>query len=492
MAWWQAVDWYPLVLLVLGIASISVLLLYWRLNAFLALLIVALLVGLLSPRVAYRQDSKSGERRFAPERVAAEVARGFGETMGAIGIVIALATIVGRAMTESGAAERIVRSSVRIFGEERAALALLTAAFLLGIPVFFDTVFLIMAPLVLALAFRRPQSYLTYIMAVAAGAGITHSLVPPTPGPLVVSARLEVDLGLAIRMGVLVAAPLALIGFAYGSWMNRWQPVPVRLDDPNKRQSLQAQLQRADAELPSLAVALLPILLPLVLINLPTLAQILAAQDKPTNNWSAVIHFVGERNVALLLSALVSLGLTARQRNWSRTDLGRFTASALDEAGMILLVTSAGGAFGKMLQMVGVGETLSRMAEHLNIPLLVLAWGLTAILKIAQGSATVAMITTCDIVRAAIAQSVGLPAEQLTVTEMSAYLGYHPVYLVLAIGCGSKIGSWMNDSGFWVVCRAAALTESETLRSWTIGLVIMGLAGLPIVWLLASFWPHPL
>ncbi|MCS7017045.1 MAG: GntP family permease, partial [Gemmatales bacterium] len=252
MAWWQGIDWYPLFLLGLGIGLLSWLLVYWRLNAFLALLLAALLVGLLSPRVVYVQ-SKTGESVLALERVAGELARGFGETMGSIGIVIALATIVGRALAESGSAERIVRSSLRLFGTERARWALLVAAFVLGIPVFFDTVFLIMAPVVLALAMRRPQEYLSYIMAVAAGAGITHSLVPPTPGPLTVSVRLDVDLGLAIQMGTLVAAPLAVIGFAYGAWMNRRRPVPLRLDDVQKRQTLEMHMQRSDAELPHLA-----------------------------------------------------------------------------------------------------------------------------------------------------------------------------------------------------------------------------------------------
>ncbi|MCS7167738.1 MAG: SLC13 family permease [Gemmatales bacterium] len=484
-------DWYPLVLLGLGIGLISWLLVYWRLNAFLALLLAALVVGLLSPRVIYRAEP-GRERVLALERVPGEVARGFGETMGSIGIVIALATIVGRAMTESGSAERIVRSSLRLFGPEGAGEALLVAAFILGIPVFFDTVFLILAPLVLALALRRPEKYLSYIMAVAAGAGITHSLVPPTPGPLTVSVRLHVDLGLAIQMGVLVAAPLAVIGFLYGVWMNRQYPVPLRLDDAAKKQSLEMQMQRPDKELPHLAWALCPILLPLVLINLPTLSRVFAGNASQSTWWLALVSFAGERNIALLVSALVALWLTARQQRWGRSELARFTASALDEAGMILLITSAGGAFGKMLQHVGVGESISLAAQHLGIPVLVLAWGLTAMLKIAQGSATVAMITTCDIVRDALARQLGLPVEQLTATEMTQVLGYHPVYLMLAIGCGSKIGSWMNDSGFWVVCRASYLTEVETLRSWTIGLVLMGVAGLPFVWLLATYWPHPL
>ncbi|MCS7159003.1 MAG: SLC13 family permease [Gemmatales bacterium] len=491
MAWWQGIDWYPLFLLGLGIGLLSWLLVYWRLNAFLALLLAALLVGLLSPRVVYVQ-SKTGESVLALERVAGELARGFGETMGSIGIVIALATIVGRALAESGSAERIVRSSLRLFGTERARWALLVAAFVLGIPVFFDTVFLIMAPVVLALAMRRPQEYLSYIMAVAAGAGITHSLVPPTPGPLTVSVRLDVDLGLAIQMGTLVAAPLAVIGFAYGAWMNRRRPVPLRLDDVQKRQTLEMHMQRSDAELPHLASALLPILLPLVLINLPTLTRAFTGNTDAAVRLRQFADFLGERNLALLLSALVALYLTARQRQWQRTELSRFTAAALDEAGMILLVTSAGGAFGKMLEKVGVGGTLSEAAERLGIPILLLAWGLTALLKMAQGSATVAMITTCDIIRDALAQQLGTLPEKLTAAEMAGLLGYHPVYLVLAIGCGSKIGSWMNDSGFWVVCRAANLTEFETLRSWTIGLVLMGIAGLPIVWFLANYWPQPL
>jgi GntP family gluconate:H+ symporter len=151
---------------------------------------------------------------------------------------------------------------------------------------------------------------------------------------------------------------------------------------------------------------------------------------------------------------------------------------------MILLITSAGGAFGTILQLVGVGESLGALAKGWGVPTLVLAWALAAMLKAAQGSATVAMITAASIVAASLGKEAMESGESL-----AAVLGYHPVYLVMAIGCGSKIGSWMNDSGFWVVCKAGGLTEAEALRSWTLVLVTMGVLGLPIIALLAWLFP---
>jgi GntP family gluconate:H+ symporter len=167
----------------------------------------------------------------------------------------------------------------------------------------------------------------------------------------------------------------------------------------------------------------------------------------------------------------------------TRAELGKFTARALDDAGMILLITCAGGAFGAMLAAAGVGDSLAALAEHWGIAPLVLAWSLAALFKVAQGSATVAMITTAGIVAGVLAARVG-PGQ-----STADYLGYHPVYLVMAIGCGSKVGSWMNDSGFWVVCKMSGMTESETLKSWTVALVLMGVAGLPLVWILTELLP---
>jgi GntP family gluconate:H+ symporter len=305
--------------------------------------------------------------------------------------------------------------------------------------------------------------------------------------------RLNVDLGLTILVGLLVAIPVCLVGLAYAVLLNRVSPVPVREAGSASVEELARRAQRPDHELPSLFASLLPVALPVVLITLST-AFAAVAKAEPgidvrtqvagaTLSLGGVLAFLGDKNVALLLSAVFAMVLVARRRNMSRAELGKFTARALDDAGMILLITCAGGAFGAMLSAAGVGESLGVLAEHWGVAPLVLAWALAALFKVAQGSATVSMITTAGIMAGILA------ARMEPGQTMGDYLGYHPVYLVMVIGCGSKVGSWMNDSGFWVVCKMSGMTESETLRSWTVALILMGVAGLPLVWALTQVLP---
>jgi GntP family gluconate:H+ symporter len=525
-------DPYPLVLLALGMLALFVLIIRLKVHAFLALIGAALLVGLLSPRVvlqtreldAYQKHAGGLGNRLAErnveqvrksyERTSRAIPRGeklegnteprlqltnapnlvaqaFGRLMIGIGLSIALATIIGAALMESGAADRIVRSLTRLFGERRAALAMALSGYLLGVPVFFDTVFLLLVPLVKALYLRTGKNYLLYLIAMASGASITHSLVPPTPGPIAVSEALQVEMGMSILVGLLVAAPLAVVGLTYAAFINRVSPVTLR--DSGATPLNGAGAQRPDGELPSLFASLLPIALPVLLITLATIFTA-AARTNPgldtrtqvagvSVSVGGVLDFLGDKNIALLLAAVVAMGLVARRKRMTRAELGKFTARALDDAGMILLITCAGGAFGAVLAAAGVGDSLAVLAEHWGIAPLVLAWSLAALFKVAQGSATVSMITTAGIVAGVLAARVG-PGQ-----STAEYLGYHPVYLVMAIGCGSKVGSWMNDSGFWVVCKMSGMTETETLKSWTVALILMGVAGLPVVWALTRLLP---
>jgi GntP family gluconate:H+ symporter len=528
-------DPYPLLLLAVGMLALFVLIIKLRVHAFLALIGAALLVGLLSPRVilqtreldAYQKLNRDVGSRLADRNVeqlrkahknaakgvpqgdalTAEhtqprlqltnspnlVAQAFGRLMIGIGLSIALATIIGAALMESGAADRIVRWLTRLLGERRAALAMGVSGYLLGVPVFFDTVFLLLVPLAKALYLRTGKNYLLYIIAMASGASITHSLVPPTPGPIAMSEALQVDMGMTILVGLLVAAPLALVGLAYAAFINRVSPVPLRESGTTSLEELGRQSQRPDSELPSLFASLLPIALPVLLITLATVFEA-ASRANPALDYrthvagvsvslGGVLDFVGDKNIALLIAAVAAMILVVRQKRMTRDQLGKFTARALDDAGMILLITCAGGAFGAMLAAAGVGDSLGALAEHWGIAPLVLAWSLAALFKVAQGSATVSMITTAGIVAGILAARVG-PGQ-----SVGEYLGYHPVYLVMAIGCGSKVGSWMNDSGFWVVCKMSGMTEAETLRSWTVALVAMGVVGLPLVWVLTKVLP---
>jgi GntP family gluconate:H+ symporter len=523
-----ALDPYPLVLLGLGMVTILGLIIYFRVNAFLALIAAALLVGLLSPRVILTEDNHVALLN-APVRVT----QAFGVMMGKIGLVIALATIIGRAMMDSGAAERVVRFFTDLFGERFSGLALLASGYILSVPVFFDTVFLLLVPLAKALYKQTKKNYLLYVTAIGAGGAVTHSLVPPTPGPVGMAAILKVDLGVTILVGFAVGVPLALIGYLWASFANRTWPValagvgaahpghippsPIHPTaagyDPGIITDAPSGITDAPAkeegmhdlrELPALWVSLVPILLPVLLITSSTIYNTIT---KNNPDWGGVhfgsylltprglLAFFGNPNIALLLSAAASMWIVASRVGMTRRQLGTFTAAALDDAGMILLITSAGGAFGTMLKEAGVGDSLQVLSHEFNLSLIVLAWFVAALFKIAQGSGTVSMITTAGIIMAILPAQLAppgappVPEDQITGTMLAQHLGYHPVYLLLAIGCGSKIGSWMNDSGFWVVCKMGGLTEGETFRSWTLCLVSMGVAGLPIVWLLSKILP---
>ncbi|MCI0683451.1 MAG: GntP family permease [Gemmataceae bacterium] len=520
----QSFDSYPLVLLGLGVAAIFLLILKLKVHAFLALIGAALLVGFLSPRVVLRPGplpkepaSFAGAVALAgtplaggPSAAAFLVSQqpreldllaaprlvglSFGSLMGNIGLAIAFATIVGKALMDSGGADRIVRAFTRLFGENYSAFALLVSGFVLAIPVFFDTVFFLLVPLAKALRIRTGKNYLLYVTAIGAGGAITHSLVPPTPGPIAMAANLNVDLGWTIIVGILVGAPLALAGFAYAALANRLWPVPLRQVGGVTLEELEKAAHKPDHELPSLFASMLPIVLPVVLITSGTLFSTLVkdhpdwdvafAVDTVLVRVSGVLNFLANPTVALLLSAVAAMLMVARQKRMSARQLGSFTAAALDEAGMILLITCAGGSFGAMLQRVGVGDALRILTNAYDVAPLMLAWCVAALFKIAQGSGTVSMIATSEIMRDVVTKN----AADLGV-GVAEYLGFHPVYLVMMIGAGSKVGSWMNDSGFWVVCKMGGLTEAETFKSWTICLVVMGIVGLPLIWLLTKIVP---
>jgi len=462
---------YPVCVLLLGLVTVLGMILVLRVHAFLALISAAMLVSLLSP----------GE---LPEKIS-RVAEAFGRAAGSIGIVIAMAAVIGKCLIDSGAADRIVRSTLRALGEKQAPTALAASGYVLGIPVFFDTVFYLLIPLARSLWKRTGQNYVLYVLAIALGGVITHTMVPPTPGPLFMAAELGVDLGLMMLVGVVIAVPMALVGLFGARLLNRLFDIPMRpIGEAPEPEPLD------DMQLPPLWLALLPVVLPVLLISANTAAQawvgaapVEGAPGAGTNmgrRLAGIAAITGNPNLALLLAAVVAMVMLVRQRRLTLSELGRRTENALMSGGVIILITAAGGAFGAMLRETGIETTLRDMfaggGQGTGRILLLLGFGVAALLKVAQGSGTV-----CMMVSASIMGSFGATPEML---------GCHPVYLATAIGSGSVVGSWMNDSGFWIFARMSGMTEMETLRTWTLELVLLGLTGLGLTLLLA--WLVPL
>lgn len=414
----------------------------------------------------------------AGKNIGSLVAEGFGRTCAKVGIIIAMAAIIGTCMMESGAAIRIVRSALSVFGEKRAPEAMAGSSFLLGIPVFFDTLFYLMVPLAKALALQTKRNYLLYVLAIVAGGAMTHSLVPPTPGPLLVAGELGVDLGRMIVGGLLVGSFGMTGAFLYARWYNKTSPIEVRSSGDMEKDTFMKFSELKDDKLPSLFFSLSPILLPVILIAGNSLLKQIAPASE-----SALFELLkdtagvlGDKNLALTIGSALALFLLIRSSASKTGKVGDSVRNSLKSAGTIILITGMGGAFGGILQQTSLGLEVRALAssnELGSLSLLLLAFFATSAIRIAQGSATVAMITSVGIVGGLASQGFGI----------------HPVYLALAIGCGAKPIPWMNDSGFWIVGKLAGLTEKETLKTFSVVIALQGIVGMVAVLAFAYFFP---
>jgi gluconate:H+ symporter, GntP family len=410
-------------------------------------------------------------RRLAGQNVGQRVATGFGNTCANIGILIALASIVGMCLLKSGAADRVVRSALKLTGEKGAPFAFLSSGFALGVPVFFDTVFYLMIPLGKAMAMRTGRNYLFYVLTIVAGGAMAHTLVPPTPGPLLVAEQLGVAVGHMIIAGMIVGSFAATAGYLFARWVNSRGKLPLRDSTDFSLQELEELSRRGDEKLPPTWLALLPIVLPVILIGGYTITQTAGWQPSPAvQPW---VDTLGDKNIALVIAAAIALLTLVRQQRPSRDELSHSMGSAIASAGGIILITAAGGAFGTVLQQTGVAGLINELPRSSPAVILTLAFLVASAIRTAQGSATVAMITAAGIFA-------GVAGEGL---------GFHPVYLALAIGCGALPIGWMNDSGFWVVTKMSGMTELEGLRYVTTLLALMGVVGFLVTLLAVTFLP---
>lgn len=465
----------PIILIFIGLAVIIGAILILKLHPVLALLFAAIIVGILTTGDHLTQYAQS--KGMSAEEISAfinlsvgkRIATAFGNTASKIGILIAMAAIIGTCLLRSGAADRIVRAALKLFGEKRAPAAFLSSGFTLGIPVFSDTVFYLLLPLAKAMTLRTGKNYLFYLMTIVAGAVMAHSLVPPTPGPLFVAAEMGVDIGLMMIAGLVVGIFTITGGYVYAAWANRKWTIPLRDSSDVTISELAELMEKEDRQLPALWLSLMPIILPIILISGNTISG--AVQAKGLTH--SIFSFLGDPNIALTLAASVALVTLARKEK-NNKKLKGYVVESLKSGGLIILITSMGGALGGILQQTGIGVRISELATEYQIAILPMAFIVTAIIRTAQGSATVAMIT-----------AVGILGGLANMGD----LGFHPVYLALVIGCGSKIFAWMNDSGFWVVCTMSGMTEGETLKTSSAVLGIMGFIGLFVVMLFAKIFP---
>lgn len=470
----------PLFILSIGIIVVVGGIIGLRLHAFLALIIAAFIVALMTPAAAVEAFALSkgitGEAALdmSTWHVGKRIAIAFGDTVGKIGILIAMAAIIGKCMLDSGAAERIIRSLIRWTGLEKAPVAFLGGSFFLGIPVFFDTVFYLMIPLAKAMANKLGKNYLLLVLAVAAGAGMANSLVPPTPGPLFLVSEMNIPIGMMMLGGTLVGIVTISIGYLYALWANKKWAIPLRDSVDAPLEDIKALSLREESRLPSLWLSLLPVLIPLVFITAKALMDAFMDVGDSGNLLVTLISFFGEKNTALISGGLAGLVLLVVQKKEDTSAMSKAVQTALMSGGVIILITAAGGAFGGMLQQTGISVRLGALTQGFHMAIIPLAFFISMVVRTAQGSATVAMITASGI---------------LAGMSGTMDLGYHQLYVGLAIACGSKIFPWMNDSGFWIVCKMSGLTEKEALKTFSPMLSIMGVAGLIVILIAAQIWP---
>ncbi|GAA1826259.1 GntP family permease [Pseudonocardia alni subsp. carboxydivorans] len=485
-----------LTLAAVSVALLLIMIMRLRLEPFIALIVTGVLVALVagvSVTDLVGTPIKASDSLFET---------GFAGILGHIAPIIGLGTVLGAIMERSGGADALTERLLRLFGPKGAPLAMGVTGLVLGIPVFFDIGIFVLAPLVYVAARRGGRSLVLYAMPMLAGLSMTHAFLPPHPGPVTAGGLLGVGMGWVIAMGLLCGIPAWLVsGVWWGSFIGRRIQVGVPEDLPGAAAPAAAPgpagsardtgdsdgdpsgggtggVRTAETAGPRTAVAVAAppsvalissiIAVPLVLILAATVAGVTLPEGTVLRD---VLVLLGTPAIALTLSVLLALYLLGIRRGTSMAELGRISGESLRPVGMILLVVGAGAFFGKVLQTTGVGDALAGSMTAIGLPVIASAYLISAALRIAQGSATVAIVTTAGIIGPTVAAG-GYSQPQLAL-------------IVVAVSAGSIIASHVNDGGFWIVAKYFNMTVKQTLMTWTVLetiLSVVGFAAAALVW----------
>ena len=433
-----------------GIFLLLFLVIRTKLHAFVALLLVSLLVGIAA-------GMPLGE-------VITSIQNGMGGTLGFVAVVVGLGAMFGKMLEVSGGAERLAATMINKFGEDKAQWALGVTGFIVAIPVFFDVGFIILVPIVYGLARKTGKSLLHYGIPLLAGLAVTHSFIPPTPGPIAVAQLVNAELGWVILFGTIAGIPaMILAGPVFGRYIGK----KIHLEIPDY---MEIEEREYDKDLPSFGMITSLILIPLVLILLNTVSSVLLEEGNMARD---IFVFLGHPFVALTIATLLTFYLLGTKRGYSRQEVQDIATKALEPAGIIILVTGAGGVFKQVLIDSGVGEVLGDMMGDSALPPIVLAFLIATAVRVAQGSATVAMVTAAGLITPLL-ELVGMTGPALGL-------------IVIAIASGATVLSHVNDSGFWLVNRYFGMDVKDTLRSWTVMETIIGLTGFTVVLIISFF-----
>ena len=432
-----------------AIVALVVLIARYKLNPFVTLVVVSLALG-----VSVGMPMGGIVKAFET---------GVGNTLGHIALVVALGTMLGKMMAESGGAERIAHTVIAAFGERRVHWAMAVIAFIVGIPVFFEVGFVLLVPIAFTVAKRTGTNMVLVGIPMVAGLSVVHGLVPPHPAALVAVTAYNADIGRTIAYALIVGVPTAAVaGPLFGKLVSRYV-VPA---EPNPLMEEMAE-QGRPRDLPGFGITLFTILLPVALMLLGSWADVFTPPKSLAND---LLRLAGNSVVALLIALLVSFWTLGRARGFDRNTILKFTNECLGPIAAVTLVVGAGGGFGRILMDSGISNAVVGLAMGAHVPPLLLGWLVAALIRVATGSATVAMTTACGIVAPIVA----------TAGNVS------PELMVLATGAGSLILSHVNDGGFWLVQEYFGLTVPQTFRTWTVCETLISVMALVLTFGLAA------
>ncbi|MFX1695602.1 gluconate:H+ symporter [Paraburkholderia sp. A1RO-5L] len=442
-----------LIYAVVAIAALIFMITRWKVYPFLVLIIVSLLLGLAAG--------------MPMDTIVKSFETGNGNTLGHIAIVVGLGTMLGKMMAESGGAERVATTLIRWFGEKNIHWAMMFVAIIVGLPVFFEVGFVLLIPIAFNVAKRTGKSLLLVGLPMVAGLSVVHGLIPPHPAALLAVQAYHADIGKTIAYGLIVGIPTAIVaGPLFALLIHRAVKLPE--NNPLADQFIGDMKIKADHELPSFGITLFTILLPVILMLIGSWADLVFTPKTLPNS---LLHFVGTSDVALLIAVLVSFWTFGAQRGFNRAQIQKFCGDCLAPIAGITLIVGAGGGFGRVLMDGGISKEIVAVAQSAHLSPLLFGWFVAALIRLATGSATVAMTTACGIV-APVAAASGAAVS--------------PELLVLATGSGSLIFSHVNDGGFWLIKEYFGMTVGQTFKTWSLCETIISLMGLGLTFVLAS------
>lgn len=435
---------YLLALTAAAIVAMIVLIAWVRINAFLALLFAALLVGLGSG--------------MEPSKAITTFQEGMGSTLGGIAGVLGLGTMLGGLLAASGGAEVLSKALIRLLGPERVHWCLMILALAVGFTTWFAVGLVMLVPILLTLAKETKLPFLKLALPLLAVLSIMHGVMPPHPGPLVAIEALGANMGLVILWALVAAIPIAAVaGPIFAGWAVK--RVAVTAPEPP------APSQETNRPLPKLGRTIAALALPVVLILTQTLAELLTSPD---STWRSIAGIIGNPTLALGVAVLFA----AWAFNFTRVEALKIGEKSLGPIGMTLLLVGAGGGFNRVLRDCGAAQAIGDLAASAHLPPLLFGWVCAALIRVATGSATVAITAAC-----------GLVAPMALTTP-----GVNLELLVVCVGAGSLFLSHLNDAGFWIVKETLGLTVSQTFRTWTVTETLIGITGLVVCWVLDLFF----